>query len=54
MFEICDTLQKLLKVKVYVIRFFKGRKRENKDLPMNTDALDDALKICLRIAQRDG
>lgn len=50
-FENCDTLQELLKVIVYCKRFLKGRKLENKDLPMNTEELDDALKTCLRIAQ---
>ncbi|KAF9407032.1 hypothetical protein HW555_012813, partial [Spodoptera exigua] len=52
-FENCDTLQELLKAIVYCKRFLKGRKMENKDLPVNTEELDDAMKTCLRMTQKD-
>ncbi|XP_022816835.1 uncharacterized protein LOC111349816 [Spodoptera litura] len=52
-FENCDTLQELLRVIVYCKRFLKGRIIENKDLPVNTEELDDAMKTCLRMTQKD-
>ncbi|CAK1579069.1 unnamed protein product [Parnassius mnemosyne] len=52
-FEDCDKLQELLKMIIYSKRFLKGKKMEYKDLPVTTTELNDALKTCIKITQKD-
>lgn len=48
-----DNFQELLKSVIYCKRFLKGKKLENKDTEITTQEIDEALKACIRITQRE-
>ncbi|CAG5017096.1 unnamed protein product [Parnassius apollo] len=54
-FSRCDNLTELLKIITYCKRFLKGRELGNKETTITTITrkLEEALKICIKIVQRD-
>ncbi|XP_022817401.1 uncharacterized protein LOC111350200 isoform X1 [Spodoptera litura] len=52
-FQHYDNLEELLKSITYCKRFLKGKKMRNKDTVITTQEIDEALKTCIKIAQRE-